>query len=219
MIIALNKLENKVVSFNVNNLKEGKVKDISLSNKQEFENFNSYTLSFYISFDSIGEYSFDDATISVQIDNPAYKVEKNIGRYNISIYEKNDSSDIEIIGGTALQPINSSPNINDNDYVNYPVEYRIKNNTNNKIYINNIHTSSNNNVKIDMKPIVIDKNKEAKINFNILLKGNISNSIIKPIIEYSTDNIETKIFSTTPMIIADPVPEDRLYELINNEIK
>ena len=208
-----NTLDNKVVDIDINGLKECTAKDISLENKQVFDEFDSYTLTFYISFDDAGTYSFDDATVSIVTD--CYNIEKSIGRYDVSIYERNNNSDIEITGGTAMEEVDLTSDVNSGEYVKYPVEYRIKNNTNNNININSISINSNDNIKIDMKPDIIESNEEKKIMFDILLKDGIVNSIIKPVIEYSIDNKNNIILPATPIIIADPVPVDRLYEIID----
>ena len=213
-----NNLSNEDLTININNLKEGQVKDISLDNKQVFDSFTSYTLSFYISFDKIGSYFFDDATVSItkNRNNTSYTIEKGIGKYNISIYDKDNNPDIEIVGGTALKETSITSDTIKNEYIIYPVEYRIKNNSNRDIVINDIFICDNNDIKIEIEPVTIEKYKEKVVKFNILMKGDILNSIIKPAIKYS-NNANSKIFSATSIIIADPVPIDRLYELIKHE--
>lgn len=206
-----NEIKENDVNIKVNNFDYGRISDISLEKNHNYEKFTSYTASFYMDFDKVGEYNIKDITLEIETDNEVFS--KSIGNFIVKVCKSNTDNSIDIIGGSALIDLNSNIEEKDKDYNYYRLNYVLKNNSDEKILIKNINLNKSDLITIKMDENYINPNEEKTIEFNVALKKNIVNSIIKPEIIYEKSGRKLSLAGTS-ILIADPVSIERLSEII-----
>ena len=88
-------------SISIQNFDDGEIYNIELNNKQEFDEFTSYTLQFNMLFNRTGYFELDNIEAVINTSSNTYST--NLGNYSVMVYDENSiSNDIEIVGGSAL---------------------------------------------------------------------------------------------------------------------
>ena len=193
-------------SISIQNFDDGEIYNIELNNKQEFDEFTSYTLQFNMLFNRTGYFELDNIEAVINTSSNTYST--NLGNYSVMVYDENSiSNDIEIVGGSALVETISDENT-------YLLSYTLKNNSNNNILIEKINLNSSDKLSIDFDSVILSPNEEKDIDFTLSLDKSVSNAIIKPSI-IGKSNDKTINTLGTSILVVDPVSIEKLYELIN----
>lgn len=193
-------------SISIQNFDDGEIYNIELNNKQEFDEFTSYTLQFNMLFNRTGYFELDNIEAVINTSSNTYST--NLGNYSVMVYDENSiSNDIEIVGGSVLVETISDENT-------YLLSYTLKNNSNNNILIEKINLNSSDKLSIDFDSVNLCPNEERDIDFTLTLDKSVSNSIIKPSI-IGKSNGKTIETLGTSILVVDPVSIEKLYELIN----
>lgn len=210
-----NEIDLETTDITINNFNIGEIEYISLENQEQYDNFTSYMLHFYMKFNKPGNYQINNIELEIDTNENIYS--KNIGNYSINVYDKvsDNKNDLEIIGGSGfidiLNPISTDNNIN-----YYPATYTLKNNTSTPIQIDSININKSSYIYIDeLNNMVINPNEEKVIEFNIKLTDSIYNTVIQPTITYTINN-NNKFIIGPQILIADSISLERLSELIEN---
>lgn len=205
-----NEINVDSVEINIDNLNIGKVDDIDISYEDTYEDFSSYMISFYMTFDNVGKYNLDDITMNISTEENTYS--KSIGEFNIEVYDNNHSADyLEIIGGTGL--VNKDESIDENNKNSYTMNYKIRNNSNNDIKIDNIYLNKSEDMYIEFTDAIIKPNEEKEVEFTYIINTSVKSSIIEPKIDYKVLDDKYTI-SGTQIILGEPLPVDRVNELV-----
>lgn len=205
-----NEIDINNVVIDIDNLNIGKVEDIDISSGEKYDNFTSYMISFYMIFDEIGKYNLDDIIINISTEENTYS--KSIGEFNISVYDKkHDNDDIEIIGGTGL--VSTEESIGESNKNSYIMNYKLRNKSNNDIKIDNISLNKSEDMNIEFKDVIIKANEEKEIEFKYIVNKSVKSSIIEPNIYYEVLD-KNYIMSGSQIILAEPLPVDRVNELV-----
>lgn len=211
-----NEIDLETTQITVNNFNIGEIEYIRLENQEQYDNFTSYMLHFYMKFDKPGNYQINDIELEIHTDENTYF--ENIGDYNITVYDTADDNknDLEIIGGSGfidiLNPMSSDNNVNC-----YPATYTLKNNTNTPIQIDNININKSSYIYIDnLNKVTINPNEEKVIEFNIKLTDSIYSTMIQPTVTYTINN-NNKFIIGSQILVADSISLERLSELIKNQ--
>ena len=205
-----NEIDINNVVIDIDNLNIGKVEDIDISSGEKYDNFTSYMISFYMIFDEIGKYNLDDIIINISTAENTYS--KSIGEFNISVYDKkHDNDDIEIIGGTGL--VSTEESIGESNKNSYIMNYKLRNKSNNDIKIDNISLNKSEDMNIEFKDVIIKANEEKEIEFKYIVNKSVKSSIIEPNIYYEVLD-KNYIMSGSQIILAEPLPVDRVNELV-----
>lgn len=208
-----NEIDINNVVIDIDNLNIGKVEDIDISSGEKYDNFTSYMISFYMIFDEIGKYNLDDIIINISTEENTYS--KSIGEFNISVYDKkHDNDDIEIIGGTGL--VSTEESIGESNKNSYIMNYKLRNKSNNDIKIDNISLNKSEDMNIEFKDVIIKANEEKEIEFKYIVNKSVKSSIIEPNIYYEVLD-KNYIMSGSQIILAEPLPVDRVNELVKNK--
>lgn len=202
------------VEINIDNLNIGKVEDIDISEGDKYEDFTSYMISFYMTFEDIGKYNLDDIIMNIYTDKNTYS--KSIGEFNIDVYDNNYNTDyIEIIGGTGL--VSKDESIDENNKNTYIMNYKLRNKSNNDIKIENIYLNKSEDMYIEFKDVIIKPNEEKEIEFKYIINQFVKSSIIEPKIDYTVLDDKYTV-SGTQIILAEPLPVDRVNELVKLDV-
>lgn len=205
-----NEIDINNVVIDIDNLNIGKVEDIDISSGEKYDNFTSYMISFYMIFDEIGKYNLDDIIINISTEENTYS--KSIGEFNISVYDKKHDNDyIEIIGGTGL--VSTEESIGESNKNSYIMNYKLRNKSNNDIKIDNISLNKSEDMNIEFKDVIIKANEEKEIEFKYIVNKSVKSSIIEPNIYYEVLD-KNYIMSGSQIILAEPLPVDRVNELV-----
>lgn len=204
----INKLHTNV---SIDNFKIGSIDDIKFVNEEKHSSFNYYTLQFYMNFKEVGEFKLDNLIVNINTNNGSYS--QNIGNYNIKVVDSlNTKNELEIVGGTALEPLNRSKN---EGMVDYSVYYDIKNNSDHEVVISNIKLNTSDDIKVKNKiePVKIQPSETKKVSFVASLNHKIVNTLLIPEIQYKILDNRSSIYGDQ-ILITDPVSYERLSELV-----
>lgn len=182
--------------------------DFDLEYTGEENNIKFYTLSVYITLDKLGIYNLNNIDISMELpNNNQYTF--SLGNSIVNIINKNN--DLDLVEGSAILSKKTETDI-------YDVDYTIKNLTDKQVTLVDIKLNDQSGIEIiesNVSNLKINPNEEKKINLKLKLDKNINNSLISFNLIYDIDK-EKKEYATSPVIIADPVPIERLNELIKS---
>lgn len=171
------------------------------------QNINFYTLSVYIKIDKLGLYKLNNLNLEMTVNNNVYDF--SLGDSIVKIVEK--TNDLDMVGGSAI----ISKKFED---TTYDIYYEVKNLTNQKVNLKELRLNGQTGITIlesNIDNIILSPNESREINIKLKLDKNINNSLISFNLVYEIDN-ELKEFYTSSVIIADPVPLERLKEIITN---
>ncbi|MGO5013839.1 hypothetical protein ACTQ5K_18595 [Niallia sp. Sow4_A1] len=199
--------ELKSSNIKLENFHIGEVKDLELTPKNKFKDFDQYILDITLIPEKEGQHNLDDLRLTITTEENEYN--QTLGKWNFEIQEEQlNNSFLEIKGGTLLE------NWTDNYNNNFEYSTNLHNISDSSILIKDIEINNPRiNIVTGISQDVLYKMKENRFTINLNINQTKGNAVIRPKLVYSIDNKEM-FMPLNQAIYASTVPYSELVEIL-----